>query len=324
VRLRGLSADTAEELLSNPGLFNDNLEAALLPTWARNVALNIESGFFRGAEGIQRLQSKPEGRPVIVCGSGPSLDPVLPLLAQCGDRETREPIIVGCTSNVSAFVEAEVIPDFVVAVDGGPGIPEHVRGYGAWAQRYQVPLIAAVWLNPNALRRWQGSKYYFITTTTPDSPTRLFAYQLPHMAESVMPAVGCVANCSVFFGSAILGGREIYLAGVDFCFLHERGYCRRYRFDTESQGFQPIPDPGPKLEYMVRRIDGRHGEKWLVDKDMIAYRTVLERMVKDNQNPGPTDRALSVKTFCDQGVLHPDVIPYCNPEEVIKQWACSK
>ena len=315
---RTLPVETVNKLIDKPGLFDQETEHAMLPAWCKNFAGNIETGLLSRYGGIGVLNGLEKGRPAVVCGGGPSLDFSLNLIKQAQAELERPPLIICCTTTLATLAQAEIRPDYVLALDGGPFIKMHLEGFSQWSGDNQVPLILSVCVEPQVALKWLGPVHYFVTTAGPGSMTDCFVYMVPQFGpEGWIPALGCVANACVYFAGSTLGCREIYLAGVDFCFLYDRGYCKRFTVDENFQ-FEPIPDPGPKSGNMLAEIEGVDGRTWLADKNMISYRRGLETVVQQNQGKAQFYR------LHREGVVQIPEIPHIEPKEAIEKWRISQ
>jgi len=187
--------------------------AAFGKRWVRN--------FFRNIANINKIVLyRQSGLPVIITGSGPSLENVLPLIKNVQSRF----LIIAASSSVTALSHNGIIPDIITATDGGPWALWHIypvirNNPGAF---HAVNLCAALpsqCSNTPKLILNDGSLWQSII---------LHELSIPSV---LIPQRGTVSATAAEL-AMILSGGNIYLAGMDFSADDIRTHVRPYSFDS--------------------------------------------------------------------------------------------
>ena len=144
--------------------------------------------------------------PVVVCASGPSLMPCLPLIKQNADKL----FIVCLSSAVSVLINNSIIPDIVLTTDGGYWAGQHLK---ALKQYNSIPVAAPVeaFIPKSVLR-----SHPIIALKYNDSSSFISSSILK---KSGLPAFEAVRNPTVsgtalFFANAITSAK-VYFCGLD-------------------------------------------------------------------------------------------------------------
>jgi hypothetical protein len=190
--------------------------AAFGKKWIRN--------FFKNLGNLeQALLYKETDIPVIITGSGPGLETVLPII-----RHAREGcLLLATASSVMALLYGGVTPDIIIATDGGSWALQHVYPYFRNAGRelhgigFAVDLFACLpsqCSNIPQLILNDGSLWRSII---------LHEISLPSV---IIPQKGTVAAAAVEL-ALLLSTGNIYLAGMDLSVRDGRSHARPYGFD---------------------------------------------------------------------------------------------
>ncbi|MDR0731044.1 MAG: DUF115 domain-containing protein [Treponema sp.] len=161
--------------------------------------------------------------PILVTGSGPSLEESLPLIKMLRERQNCR--IIAASSSVMALLYRQIVPDFVVSTDGGGWALLHLyelfRAGGGTAGSLAVSLIAKLPSQCGGLpilgiadgSLWQG--------------LILRGLGFPHL---VLPQRGTVTATALDLALA-LGRGKIIIAGMDLDTRGIRTHARPYSFD---------------------------------------------------------------------------------------------
>ena len=183
--------------------------------WVRN--------FFRNLTNVQRavLYSQME-IPVIVTGSGPSLETALPVIRNMQDSC----LIIAASSSIMALSAGGVTADIVIATDGGPWALRHIYSYYRNASRKTAAL--AVNLCAALPSQCSSTPQLIINDGSFWQSIVLHELALPSV---VIPQRGTVTAVAVELAMLLSRG-NIYLAGMDLCVSDIRTHARPYAFDS--------------------------------------------------------------------------------------------
>jgi hypothetical protein len=234
-----LAAETAEFIKRADASYRT--AAAFGERWVRN--------FFRNLALIRKaLRFKPLLSPLIITGSGPGLENALPLISEMKDRV----FILAASSSVLALGERGIVPDMVIAADGGSWALSHLyacfRGSSTRAHNLAVSLSAAL---PS-----QCMAFPFLTLSDGSlwQSVVLSALNIPSV---VIPHTGTVTALALEL-ALILSSGDIYLAGLDLSARDIRTHVRPYGFDHLFYGTASRLGPAYS-RYFIRSADMRRG-----------------------------------------------------------------
>ena len=167
----------------------------------RNISLNSQP--------IAKLRNQLKGKKAIVLGGGPSIDTCLDWI-----KENKEHFYIFSVGRIAARLLKEgIIPDFFVSVDPHDVSYDNSKQMLLFAD--QSILLNSYHVSPKLLNKWSGENVYF--------DNRLPWIKEKQNSHSPGPTVVHSALQQAVF----LGCDEVYMAGVDMCFLkgqtHESG-----------------------------------------------------------------------------------------------------
>jgi len=145
----------------------------------------------------------PRPEPVIICGSGPSIDSDLPIIA----AQRARVVIVSMGSSLRTLLAHGIRPDIHVETENHP---LNAAGIERVAQEFSldgITLLAASTVQPVVTELFDEVILYFRDR---QSPASVFAESIEHMGSSG-PTVANAALVTLLH----LGFRELYLFGVD-------------------------------------------------------------------------------------------------------------
>jgi hypothetical protein len=250
--------------------------------WVRNLSRNMRA--IRDYPGVTRLEGLAAGNdtdaeplPVFLAAAGPSLDKIKPLLRDIYERC----IIVAVDTNLRFFVKNGIQPDFVLVVD-----PQF------WNSRHLDRCVCECHSSDQAARQTA-----LIAESAVYPPVLSLPFKNKFLCGSVFPlgtfiekqvdpkgrlgAGGSVASTAWDFART-LGGREIWIAGLDLSFPQLKTHFRGARFEDLSNADSNRFNPAEKWVLRALR-DGfpffahsANGEKVLTDKRLSLYATWFE------------------------------------------------
>ena len=202
--------------------------------WVRNLSRNMSA--IRDYPGISRMAGLAAGEeplPVFLAAAGPSLDRAVSLLREIH----RRCIVVAVDTSLRFFVKNGVQPDFVLVVDPQFWNSRHLDRCICESVRTRTALIAESAVYPPVLR------LPFENTFLCGSLFPLGAFIENQVdPKGRLGAGGSVATTAWDF-ARILGGREIWVAGLDLAFpglkTHFRGALFEERSNSMSNRLNP-------------------------------------------------------------------------------------
>jgi hypothetical protein len=176
--------------------------------------------FFKNLRNLKKIiLYKTTDIPVIITGSGPSLETVLPVIAKLQDNC----IIIAASSSVMALSYSGILPDIVIATDGGSWALRHI--YQCFRNRktkaVAVNLCAAL---PSQLK---DTPHLIIND---GSFWQNIVFHELSMPSVIITQKGTVTASAVEL-AMILSSGNIYLAGMDLSVSDIRTHVRPYGFD---------------------------------------------------------------------------------------------
>ncbi len=226
--------------------------SSLAGTWLDNLERNLP-----------RVMHEPSvaavGRrvraPVVVAGAGPSLERVLPALAEL----RRRALVLAASSALRPLVRAGIEPDGVVMIEGRDcrhhfeGIPSATLG--------RLALFAESTTCPAHLELPFARTYFFH-----GSPG---AWLEPWSGRgSLLPTGGNVGTAALVL-AWMLGGDPVMMAGLDFALAGERYY-------TKGSGSRPEEHDGHETE----TVAGWSGEPLCATPELACYREQTEDVIR--------------------------------------------
>lgn len=187
--------ETASDIEAPPGFFEDEV------LMFEHTARNLTGRPHRLLGDLPRLDAGP---PVLVVGSGPSVDGDLEHIA----RLRAEGALVFCAgTGIGPLMRAGITPDLYFEIENVPKIYEGLSPLAETHDFSPITFVGPPSVDPRICALFQRHVFLFRDSVT---PTRLFADEYPVM-RLAGPTVSNLA-CRTAFA---LGLDEIYLFGVD-------------------------------------------------------------------------------------------------------------
>jgi hypothetical protein len=189
--------------------------------------------FFKNLGNVkQTLLYKPIPFPVIITGSGPSLEKTLPVIRKMQESS----FIIAASSSVMALCSGGINPDIVITTDGGTWALRHIYPYfrSAIKSAFAANLCAALPSQCGAI------PFLIINDGSYWQNVVLHALSLPSV---IIPQRGTVTASAVEL-ALVLSSANIYLAGMDLCVKDLRSHAKPYAFDhllyDKASRFAPV------------------------------------------------------------------------------------
>ncbi|MFJ7950806.1 motility associated factor glycosyltransferase family protein [Lysinibacillus sp. NPDC096418] len=180
-------------------------------SWQRNLLLNTQN-----IKNDASLESLKEiyNTPVVIASGGPSLTKQLKLL-----KENRERVILICAgSTINALLANDIMPDYIVSVDGGEPNAQH---FEELKFNKDVSLIYGPTNHNNVRKSFEGNCYGFIPSVKPQYQQyfkKRFSKSLP-----LIDGGGSVAHYALSIAKYITTG-PIALIGQDLALTNDQSH----------------------------------------------------------------------------------------------------
>lgn len=184
---------------------------------------------------------KPIKRPVIITGSGPSLEKALPLLKDWKHH------IFATPSNSLALVKHDKEPDYLNAFDSLHTLFDTIKAYKGWKKS---ALLTHPYAEPKTIKWWKGRKYYYRRLYPGLEFSELILPMMFPWIKIGMRVTGCVSNNSISIAE-YLGYDPIFLVGVDFGWIDD-DLTRSTYFTMEDKKWIEMP-PEPKNRWKNKK-----------------------------------------------------------------------
>ena len=231
-----------------------------------------------------------KNQPVLIIGSGPSLDKVLPTLKEWeGD-------IITSTSQATTCVYYGKEPTYILALDPDSH-PEEIK-IDTWEGRSST-LVFHPGVTPELVSSWP-IKMGFFRKLEPQTPfygnaqkigyslikrffntaNQLMQIHITPMINTEIVMLGCVLNAQIFIAE-LLGYNPLYLVGADFGFPGEKSRHDAWRYDGKGWAKSeanyvnmesPLiikADNGTPTEYMMLFYVKNFMSAWRLQKQQI-------------------------------------------------------
>ena len=238
---------------------NENTLKRFGRLWVRNLARN--AGHLAGLPGIKGLEGLFEGLPALVLAAGPSLDEVLPRLAELRERC----VLVAVDTALRSLLAAGVEPDFLVVVD-----PQ----YWNWRHLADLDFSGALLVSepavfPPVLRKPRRAAFL---------ASSLFPLgrALDPEERGLLGAGGSVATSAWDFARQ-LGAAPLYMSGLDLGYPEGQTHARASLFEQRSLAAGTRLKPasaaqaGALFGAPTRLVPANDGGSVASDQRMILY-----------------------------------------------------
>ena len=263
-------ADEALSRLASRREINLNTLKRFGKLWVRNLSRNIR--LIRNNPGIRLLTDAFAGLPALVAAAGPSLDSVLPHLAEIRKRC----LIIAVDTSYSACLRHGVEPDFVVVVDPQYWNSRHLDR----TRQEKTILVSESSTHPRVFRLLPGQMFLAGSIF----PLGRYLEEASDL-KGKLGAGGSVATSAWDF-ARLLGARPIIMAGLDLgfpgrnthyrgSFFEERAFFTSCRFlPGETQSCAYLYEAGPRM------VPANDGTSTLTDRRMLIYIWWFESQMK--------------------------------------------
>ena len=259
--------------------------------WVRNLAANLP--LLPSSPGIESLKGAFAGFPALVLAAGPSLDEVLPRLAEFRERF----LIIAVDTSYNACLREGVEPDFVVVVDPQYWNTRHLDR----ALQMKAVLVSESSTHPRIFRLLPG-KRRFCGSLFP-----LGKYLEASFAPKGTLGAGGSVSTSAWDFARVLGAAPIVMAGLDLGFPNKNTHYKGSFFEDLSFSRSSRLSPGEthSVAYLLdaepRYVPANDGSLTLTDRRMLVYQGWFE--TQRLLHPEAQTFTLSAKGIRIEGLL---------------------
>ena len=198
--------------------------------------------FFRNLGNVQKtLLYKSMDMPVIITGSGPGLEKVIPAI----QKAQEECLIIAASSSLMALSHYNIQADIVMSTDGGSWALRHIYPFFRKSDNgvfNNVENTASFAVNLCAALPSQCGGRPMLIMNDGSLWQNIILHELS-LPSVIIPQKGTVTACAVELALALTSG-NIFLAGMDLCVRDIRSHVRPYAFDhllfDRASRFTPV------------------------------------------------------------------------------------
>lgn len=189
--------------------------------WLKNTRLTKERFGSFAEKSVGKLYGINRMKPVIICGSGPSLKNSIKALKDNAAAE--HPVMnISCLHNFGYFEDEGFHADYYVSLDSGEIVIDDVfesRNHPAeyyWEKTKGKTLLATVMSPPKLFDLWQGNIMLF-TVMMPDYNLQHELQAIERFTHYVAPGGNALGGC-LYIAKSIFCSEIVHFVGADFCF----------------------------------------------------------------------------------------------------------
>lgn len=241
---------------------NENTLVLLSDIWQRNYLLNLKHVVKDNS--IRRLE-KATSSPVVIASGGPSLTKQLPLIKKFREKF----ILIASGSTINTLLSDNIVPDFVVSIDGSFINYEHYKDIN----NSEIILLYGMY-NHNKIRDIFDNGYYFLN----QRHTVLLNHMKRIIGEEpiVMEGGGSVAHHALIIANYLTSG-PIALVGQDLAYTNNLSHAEN------NKGRFEISDDIKKTKIFIK-AEGYYGDEVLTDYPFLSMKKAFEKLIKILQN----------------------------------------
>ena len=266
------------------------------PRWCWHMATNYAPimELFKEKDRSLSALPRPQNKPVILTGSGPSLDD-----SAVHMKRWVHSIMTGATC-ASIFPKIEVQPDFISAFDSHETIVEYIKDF-TWEN---TALITHPMSSPKLFKFWEWDVYLFRRIM---NDIELYELTLPLVYPNIPVGIVMTSNVvnNLITISGFLGFNSIFLFGVDLSYTKEKGRCDYYDKDLK-------PLPLTMDDFDDKKRSWMH---YYEDTDIITTQDFLfqKKQLYDLW------KSINIPMFnCSKNSILTEM-PYVDPQEVVEK-----
>lgn len=184
--------------------------------------------FIREDGDVAELFGTCEGGETVVVGAGPSLT----LKSEELKKRRSSLTVVATMSGIKPLHQQGIVPDYVVAVDASPALYNQFAGLEAHLAH--VPLIYFPTVHTSVLRGWPGPRFVAFSDIASGVTPLNDEFERGRLETDSSVSISAASL------AVQLGGRRIYLIGLDFAHIDGRSHGAAAESLVEKAGFDPL------------------------------------------------------------------------------------
>lgn len=238
-------------------IVNENTIRFFGDLWQENYIMNLQ--YVHKDPSFKELYKKYDC-PVILASGGPSLTKQLPLLKQIKNNC----IIISAGSTINSLLAADIVPDYVVTMDGGESNYLHFKNI----KSFDFDLIYSLGNAWKIERDFKGNRYSFCFYGEDSIQKRIregLGKDLPMLSTG-----GTVAITALEVASKISTG-PIAIIGQDLAYTNNKSHAEN------NNHYSELNDDFFK-EDMVFEVEGYYGEPVKTNHQFNSMRKSIERL----------------------------------------------
>ncbi|QEA00658.1 DUF115 domain-containing protein [Lysinibacillus fusiformis] len=238
-------------------IVNENTIRFFGDLWQENYIMNLH--YVHKDLSLKELYNKYDC-PVILASGGPSLTKQLPLLKKIKDKC----LIISAGSTINSLLAADIIPDYVVTMDGGESNYLHFKNIKNW----DFDLIYGLGNAWKIERDFKGNRYSFCFYGEDSIKKRIkegLGKDLPMLSTG-----GTVAITALEVASKISTG-PIAIIGQDLAYTNNKSHAEN------NKRYSKLNDEFYKKD-MVFDVEGYYGEPVKTNHQFNSMRKSLEKL----------------------------------------------
>lgn len=232
--------------------------------WHRNSYINMIH--FSNSIGINKIKNNYKEVPAIIVSAGPSLDKNIKYLKWVKNKA----IIIAVGTSLKKLLNENIIPDFIMALDGGEPNWEHFKNM----DYSKIPLIYEPMVHPNILKYHKGKKLVFVSQNIVGSwGEHIFG-------EKGFLKMGGSVALSCYDFAVYIGANPIILMGQDLAYTGGRTHVSgsTYEKDIAKENKQDIH------QLYLKDI---YGDDILSDRKFFSFKMYFERFISGDKKRIP-------------------------------------
>ncbi|QTQ13543.1 motility associated factor glycosyltransferase family protein [Treponema parvum] len=258
--------------------------------WLRNGCRNLR--YLAKLDGIDLYKDRAKNLPAVVLAAGPSLNTILPHLAEIKKRS----VVICVDTALRSCLKAKVEPDFIILIDPQYWAAAHIKDLRSPSS----VLITESAAYPSVYR-FECRKIVLCSPLFPLG--KYFEKQLG--VKGIIGAGGSVSTSAWDF-ARIIGVEEIFMAGLDLSYPKKNTHIKGSTFEEDahknSLRISTAETAGVRSLYAINceYAEDYTGEKVLTDRRMKLFAWWFESRLASPD-------AVKTFTFCPQNLAVPGI-----------------
>lgn len=188
--------------------------------WPENIFQNMTKNIV--SKPIGQLKDVAKNIPVVIVGSGPSLDLDKQYLQQVAERA----LIFAAGTSIQALLSMDIVPDMIFSIDGSE------KNYEAFKKLDydEIPLVYCPFVNHKIIRNKNKHLFHVVMKNDKISQYLLDANHLREKFYSTTSVTGIALQAAAY-----LGCNPIFLMGQDLSFPDKKFYAGNVNHFTDEE-----------------------------------------------------------------------------------------